>query len=118
MKKQKRQKYSNGSSVKQKTHQNVQAIEKEFAANQKGNTFGRGSTQLPGGVTVNYSIFKNRDDKIKTTGIDKTFGKTRLGASTNKYQDSISIGRGGLSFNVTKPKNGKTSYGITYRKKI
>ena len=118
MKKQKRQKYSNGSSVKQKTHQNVQAIEQDFAAKQKGNSFGQGSTQLPGGVSVNYSIFKNSDDKIKTTGIEKDFGNITLGASTNKYKDSISIGRGGFRFDVTKPKKGKTSYGITYRKKI
>ena len=114
----KRIKYSNGSSVKQKTHKNVQAIEKEFAAKQKGNTFGRGRTQLPGGFSVDYSIFKNRDVKVKTTGINKNFGNLSLGASTNKFGDSISIGRGGLQFKVTKPKYGKTNYGITYNKTI
>ncbi len=118
MKKQKRQKYSNGSSVKQKTHQNVQAMEHEVTAKQKGNSFGQGSTSIPGGGSLNYSIFKNRDDKIRTVELKQPFGKNTLGIGRNKNQKSISIGRNGLELKVTKPNNGKTHYGVTFTKLI
>ena len=117
MKKQKRQKYSNGGGATQ--YEDSGQLLKSFESKQKGNSFGSGSLQLSPTIKLNASIFKNKDVKVKNYGMEKKIGKTTVSASTNQFEDSVSIGRGNLRFEVGKPKQEKgLRYGITYRRKI
>ena len=119
MKKQKRQKYSNGGGTKQEVHQDVGHLHDRFESKQKGNTFGSGSVQLSPKIKLNASVFKNKDVKVKNYGAEAKIGNTTVGANTNQFENSVSVGRGNLRFEVGKPKQGKgLRYGITYNKTI
>ena len=120
MKKQKRQKYSNGTVV-QKTFKNVGAIEGKFNANQSYQSADiTGSVRLPKGMTANASIFKDSDGN-KNTGfsVEKQLGtNSSVRVNKNKNSKGVSVKKGNFSLDVTKPKKGDTQYGITYSKTI
>ena len=119
MKKQKRQKYSNGGGTQQKIHQDVGHLNDNFEAKQKGNTSGSGSINLSPSIKFNASVFKNKDGTTRNFGVEKQIGKTTVGARTNQFENSVSVGRGNVRFEIGKPKKGKgLRYGITYNTKI
>jgi len=114
-----RTKYSSGGGTKQEVHKNVQAIEAKFAAQQRGDSFGRGSVNLPAGMTASGSIFKNRDIKVKDYTLEKKIGnKVTVGATTGTHKKGVSLSAGNFRFSVEKPKHGATHYGISYFRKI
>ena len=120
MKKQKRQKYSNGTVV-QKTFKNVGAIEGKFNANQSYQSADiTGSLRLPKGMTASASVFKDSAGNRNTGfGLKKQIGtNSSVGIGKDKNSTSVSVGRGNFSLDVTKPKRGDTHYGITYSKTI
>ena len=120
MKKQKRQKYSNGTVVK-KEFKDVGSIEGKFNANQSYQSADIiGSVRLPKGMTANASIFKDSAGN-KNTGfrVDKNLPKdSSIGIGKDSNSTSVFATRGNFSLEVKKPKKGDTYYGITYSRKI
>tara|TARA_R110002020_G_scaffold39110_2_gene116797 strand:+ start:3415 stop:3759 length:345 start_codon:yes stop_codon:yes gene_type:complete len=113
----KRQKYSNGGGATQ--YKDSGQLLDSFESKQKGNRFGSGSLNLSPTTKLNASIFKNQNVTVNTIGMEKQIGKTTVGASTNPFENSVSIKKGGLRFEVGKPRQGNgLRYGITYSKKI
>ena len=121
MKKQKRQKYSNGSTVIQKTFKNVGQIEGTFNANQSYQSADiTGSVKLPKGMTASASIFKDSAGN-KNTGfsVEKQLPRnSSVGIGKNRNSTNVSVSKGNFRLEVKKPKAGDTQYGITYSRKI
>jgi len=121
MKKQKRQKYSNGSTVIQKTFKNVGQIEGTFNANQSYQSADiTGSIKLPKGLKATAGVFKDSAGN-KNTGfsVEKQLPKnSSVGIGKNRNSTSVSVSKGNFRLEVKKPKAGDTQYGITYSKSI
>jgi hypothetical protein len=120
MQKQKRQKYSNGATVK-KEFKDVGSIEGKFKATQNYQSADiKGSVRLPKGLTANAYIFKdsagNKNDGLSVEKKLGTSSSVRL--NKNRNSKGVSVTKGNLSLDVTKPKRGDLRYGLTYRKKI
>jgi hypothetical protein len=116
----KRQKYSNGATVK-KEFKNVGSIEGKFNANQSYQSADiTGSVRLPKGMTANASIFKDSAGNKNTSfRVDKNLPKdSSIGIGKNSRSTSVFANKGNFSLEVRKPKKGDTYYGITYSKKI
>ena len=121
MKKQKRQKYSNGSTVIQKTFKNVGQIEGTFNANQSYQSADiTGSIKLPKGLKATAGVFKDSAGN-KNTGfsVEKQLPRnSSVGIGKNRNSTNVSVSKGNFRLEVKKPKAGDTQYGITYSRKI
>ena len=120
MKKQKRQKYSNGTVVK-KEFKDVGSIEGKFNANQSYQSADiTGSIKLPKGLRATASVFKDSAGN-KNTGfsVEKQLPRnSSVGIGKNRNSTNVSVSKGNFRLEVKKPKAGDTQYGITYSKSI
>ena len=125
MKKQKRQKYNNGSTVIQKTFKNVGEIEGKFNANQNEQSAElRGRLNLPKGFTVDAKVFKDstgakQEDYGITKTLPKGFGISGR-TSTNKQDvgSAVSITKGIFELEASQNKNEGKAVRLNVTKRI